>query len=683
MLALVFLMGGLVAYVNAYFTASANKSGDLTFSNVELEITSTNEGGKLFSSDVVPLPGSTLTFDNISVENAGEAEVFAIINCNIYTIRAGYTDYNVDLWYNLQGEQIDVKNMATNAVEATSIAVEGSASLDLEYTFDDSIYDNSFKGATTTVTLKAVAIQAENLEAIGDIEEDALIATYILVEENYVPKASNVADLAQLETYPAITCQTPTETFSDSGVRYNLYNFSLSNANPGDTVYVQAKDADQIYIATGMHTLQPFIDEDYPDGVVNSYGQAITSFTISDAAIASLSSVQTLSTSGFDGNFTVVNKSTSGALPTIRIYTTPQNDLPMVEDGIGIYEIEYANIKSDSIISDTPTQSMIYQEGLWDVSNFRIKNVTENSVVYVYLKNAATCWIGPNNYSTDDAQTIIDTNSPPEGSVVRGVLGSTGQPCINTFVLSAGQDFMFFYIAGISEVAPEVAIYCEPQGDLPYAQDGVAYKLLEDGSGYSAFAAHELLQSATILSTINELPVKNIADSGFNRLPYLTSISLGDYVETIGSNAFGRLDIITIELGDNVKTIGTGAFSESGIQHINISNSVTTICTGAFEGCGQLSSVTFDTNSKLTTIGNGVFYNCTSLTEINIPSSVTTIEDSAFRNCISLTDLVLQAKTGYKWQVYVNSAWVDCSTLTDDVISSHARSGYEFKQVEE
>ena len=43
----------------------------------------------------------------------------------------------------------------------------------------------------------------------------------------------------------------------------------------------------------------------------------------------------------------------------------------------------------------------------------------------------------------------------------------------------------------------------------------------------------------------------------------------------------------------------------------------------------------------LTSIGNGAFYNCTSLTSITLPEGVTSIEKYAFYNCTSLTSITL------------------------------------------
>ncbi len=82
-----------------------------------------------------------------------------------------------------------------------------------------------------------------------------------------------------------------------------------------------------------------------------------------------------------------------------------------------------------------------------------------------------------------------------------------------------------------------------------------------------------------------------------------------------------------------VKVIGNGAFwGCESLVNINIPNSVTTIGEQAFMGCESL--VNINIPNSVTTIGEGVFCGCDSLTSITIPSSVVTIIGNPFYNCI-------------------------------------------------
>jgi hypothetical protein len=75
---------------------------------------------------------------------------------------------------------------------------------------------------------------------------------------------------------------------------------------------------------------------------------------------------------------------------------------------------------------------------------------------------------------------------------------------------------------------------------------------------------------------------------------------------------------------------------------LTIPNSVTMIGDEAFYDCTSLTSLVFEANSSLETIGDVAFGNCNKLAgTLTIPNSVTIIGDSAFFNCTSLTSLNL------------------------------------------
>ena len=112
---------------------------------------------------------------------------------------------------------------------------------------------------------------------------------------------------------------------------------------------------------------------------------------------------------------------------------------------------------------------------------------------------------------------------------------------------------------------------------------------------------------------------------------------------------------VTFESGSKLTTIGGGyyssysyyygAFSDcSKLAAIEIPASVETIKATAFKGCVSLATVTFESGSKLTTIGGGyyssyyygAFNDCSKLAAIEIPASVETIQDCAFSQCTAL-----------------------------------------------
>ena len=130
---------------------------------------------------------------------------------------------------------------------------------------------------------------------------------------------------------------------------------------------------------------------------------------------------------------------------------------------------------------------------------------------------------------------------------------------------------------------------------------------------------------------------------------YLTAVVIPEFIEVnsntftvtrIGSSAFHDSFVTSVTIGDSVTSIGSSAFARcSGLTNIEIPNNVTVIENSAFSECYRLTSVTLGNN--VTEIGAWVFQNCSSLTNIEIPDSVTVIGDKAFESCTGLTNVTI------------------------------------------
>jgi uncharacterized repeat protein (TIGR02543 family) len=96
----------------------------------------------------------------------------------------------------------------------------------------------------------------------------------------------------------------------------------------------------------------------------------------------------------------------------------------------------------------------------------------------------------------------------------------------------------------------------------------------------------------------------------FSCLASLTSLTIPASVTSIGNNAFANTPALSaITIPENVTSIGDFAFSGSG-----------------------LTTITFESGSKLASIGQQAFMGNTRLTSITIPASVTTIGAGALSN---------------------------------------------------
>ena len=133
---------------------------------------------------------------------------------------------------------------------------------------------------------------------------------------------------------------------------------------------------------------------------------------------------------------------------------------------------------------------------------------------------------------------------------------------------------------------------------------------------------------------------------------------IGKGIESIADFAFyncTNLTVVEFEAGSVLKNIGAGAFGYTGIVAVTIPATVEEIENNAFYFSASLETVTVEENSKLATIGNYAFRNCTSLKSISIPSSVTKIGAAILYACgDQVTVYAASDSYAYKYAVSKN-----------------------------
>ena len=99
-------------------------------------------------------------------------------------------------------------------------------------------------------------------------------------------------------------------------------------------------------------------------------------------------------------------------------------------------------------------------------------------------------------------------------------------------------------------------------------------------------------------------------------------------------------------------------FGCSGLTSLTIPSGVTSIGIAAFQGCSGLTSLTIP--SGVTSIGKYAFAGCSGLTSLTIPSGVTSIGNRAFYGCSGLTSLTIPSSV----TSISDRAFYGCSGLT-------------------
>ena len=257
-------------------------------------------------------------------------------------------------------------------------------------------------------------------------------------------------------------------------------------------------------------------------------------------------------------------------------------------------------------------------------------------------------------------KSIFVSSEHPYFFAIDGVLFRKADSCLISY--PKGREYTTYNIPqGITAIGNSAFFCCDSLISVAIPDSVISI-------GDSAFSCCKSLTSITIPDSVT-----SIGDSAFSDCDSLTSITIPDFVTQIGVNPFvfcsslksifvspdhpyfAVIDDVLFRKADKtlisypegkasstytipqgIISIGNGAFFDnSSLKSITIPDSVTSIGDWAFSSCDSLTSITIP--DSVTSIGVGAFESCYSLTSITIPDSVTSIGDWAFASCDSLT----------------------------------------------
>ena len=232
----------------------------------------------------------------------------------------------------------------------------------------------------------------------------------------------------------------------------------------------------------------------------------------------------------------------------------------------------------------------------------------------------------------------------------------------------------------VGKIGPGAFMGCNGLSSVYYTGDIAQWCeiIFNEEASNPLYYAHNLYINNTLVTDL-VIPesITVIKPYAFYKASCLTSVSLGNSVESIGMRAFAECNGLTeVIISNSVDTIKNYAFENcSVVQSVTIGNSVEYIGDNAFSGCLGLSTVNFNATNCSAMGGDYcamsnpeymVFWNCPSLSTVNIGDNVLKIPQNAFLNCESL----ISVNMGNSVSRIGGNAFSGCRGLTTITIPS-------------
>ena len=323
-------------------------------------------------------------------------------------------------------------------------------------------------------------------------------------------------------------------------------------------------------------------------------------------------------------------------------------------------------------------------------------------------------WTGYSHVPWYSQRTSITTVSVSENITTVGPYAFRNCSNLTTIKLPAGitriEDYAFYGCSALSEI--EFPSKMEIIGQYAFQNcDSLIAILLPDALteiGSNAFYDCDGLSEVTLPDNLTDLgeavfydcdglkkvtlpeSVTVLSRNCFYSCGQLSEVVLPEKLTTIEYRAFYNCSSLgAIVLPETVTTLESNAFQNCGsLSEVRIPAAVTQVgSSGAFSGCGKLAKVIFGygmekipdyicygmtglttveyekgsegEETRLTSIGQYAFYNCSSLSEITLPNGLINLGNYVFYNCKSLVEIMLPESV----TTLGNSAFRNCDAM--------------------
>lgn len=356
-------------------------------------------------------------------------------------------------------------------------------------------------------------------------------------------------------------------------------------------------------------------------------------------------------TDGTDGLVYELNSKGDGYIVTSCITIESDIVIPELYNNIPVREIGEAAFKYDKIDSITLPRSL---RKIGNEAFFNITPATEGSLTSIIIPEGVE-EIGDKSFYY--CNTVKEITLPKTlKSIGNNAFGLNTS--LAKFYLEGGQNDYFEVAGNVLYTKGKTELICYPKGikqttyDLPETVEVVRESAMY-GNTY-----------VTSINFKNGNKLREIGPKAFGALWSLDDcdISRCTNLKVIGEKAFGEnKGLKQMIVPESVETMGDGVFySCSSLLLVQFKNKFTKINDDMFEACSKLQNVTFADPSLVTEIGDSAF-SSTSLTKFpNLPN-LKTIGKSAFNACMKLGSVSLPAKL----ETIGEGAFSNCTSIAN------------------